>query len=262
MRHQSRSKCGFVAVAVLAILAAGASSARGEVNPDADEILRSMSSFLGETKAFSLATQISNEVITREGEKLQLNSSATVVLRRPSGLYLARQGRFADVELFFDGKRVVVHGKGLNAYVEREVTGSNDELLVALESELGLDLPGADLLVEDPYAVLVQGITSSSYHGTAYVQGVECHHLSFREDEVDWQLWVATGDRPLPMKYVITTKWLTGAPQYSVEMHDWNFAPSIPADRFTFSPPDGAAKLEGLPVDETGELRPAEESKR
>jgi hypothetical protein len=133
--------------------------------------------------------------------------------------------------------------------------------LVAVASELGLDLPATDLLVADPYAALVPGVTGSSYHGTAYVQGVECHHLSFREDEVDWQLWVKTGDEPLPMKYVITTKWLTGAPQYSVEMHGWDLAPAIPADRFTFSPPEGAVKLEGLPVDETGELRPAEESK-
>jgi hypothetical protein len=251
-----------VAVAVLTIVAAGASSARSEVNPDADEILRSMSSFLGGAKALSVTTQVSNEVVTKEGEKLQLNSSGKVVLQRPSGLFLTRQGRFADAEMFFDGKRVAVFGKGLNAYVEREVAGSIDELVATIQSELGLDLPGADLLVADPYAALSPGITSSGYHGTAYVQGVECHHLSFREDDVDWQLWVATGDQPLPMKYVITTKWLTGAPQYSIELRDWNLAPSIPADRFTFSPPNGAAKLEGLPVDETGELRPVEENKR
>ncbi len=61
------------------------------------------------------------------------------------------------------------------------------------------------------------GAVSSGYYGTAYVGGIECHYLSFRSTKVDLQLWVKVGDEPLPMKYVITSKWITGAPQYSVQ---------------------------------------------
>ena len=110
-------------------------------------------------------------------------------------------------------------------------------------------------LVRSGTAANSSGVTSSGYHGTDYVQGVECHHLSFREDDVDWQLWVKTGDEPLPMKYVITTKWTTGAPQYSVQFGNWNLEPVIPGDRFTFVAPKGAQKLDSLPVDEAGEIQ-------
>jgi hypothetical protein len=250
------------ALVMLAAFAAGTATAAAELNPDADEILRSMSTYLGGSKAFSVAAEISNEVITRDGQKLQLNSSATLLMQRPAGLRITRRGSLADVELVFDGQRVSLFGKALNAYVQREAGGNNDQLLAAVADEIGVDLPASDLLVADPYAALSPGVVRSGYHGTAFVQGVECHHLSFREDDVDWQLWVATGDRPLPMKYVITTKWLTGAPQYSVEMHDWNVAPAIGADSFRFAPPAGAAKLERLPVDETGELTQGEEDER
>lgn len=263
MRQMVILKRGFwaAALAVVAGLAAGPAIAQGGINKDADEILRSMSTFLGGTKAFSVAADISNEVITREGEKLQLSSYGTVVFQRPAGFYFHRHGRLGDVEAFFDGKTVSLSGKKRGVYVQKEVAGTTDDALNMITSQIGIDLPGVDLLISDPYAVLSSGVTSSGYHGTAYVQGVECHHLSFREDDVDWQLWVKTGDEPLPMKYVITTKWLTGAPQYSVQMSNWNLNPVIAADRFTFAVPEGATKLEALAVDETGELKMGEENK-
>lgn len=250
-----------VALAFVAGLAAGPAMAQGELNKDADEILRSMSTFLGGTKTFSVAADISNEVISKAGEKLQLNSYATVVFQRPAGFYFHRQGRFADVEAFFDGKMVSLLGKNRGIYVQKEVAGSTDDAFNLITSHIGVDLPAVDLLLSDPYAVLSPGVTSSGYHGTDFVGGFECHHLSFREDDVDWQLWVKTGDEPLPMKYVITTKWLTGAPQYSVQLSNWNLAPVIAADRFTFVAPKGATKLEALAVDETGELKMTEENK-
>jgi hypothetical protein len=90
--------------------------------------------------------------------------------------------------------------------------------------------------------------------GTAYVHGVECHHLAFRAARVDWQLWVQAGENPLPMKYVITTKWMTGAPQYAVRFRDWDTKPQIPAGRFEFTPAAEAKRLESIPVNEMGEL--------
>ena len=76
---------------------------------------------------------------------------------------------------------------------------------------------------------------------------------------MDWQLWVKAGDEPLPMKYVITTKWTTGAPQYTVQFSDWNTKPGIQTRQCTFTPPKGAEKIEALPVDATGEMTTGKE---
>ena len=112
----------------------------------------------------------------------------------------------------------------------------------------------SNLLFTDSYTGLIEGVMSGSYIGTGFVNGVECHHLAFRQAKVDWQLWVQTGDSSLPMKYIITSKWVTGAPQYSVRFQDWNTKPEISADRFVFLPPEGAKKLDEIPIDEMGEL--------
>ena len=67
-------------------------------------------------------------------------------------------------------------------------------------------------------------------------------------------MWVKAGDEPLPMKYVITSKWLTGAPQYTARFHNWNTKPEIDASQFEFKAPEGARKLDSISVNEAGQL--------
>jgi hypothetical protein len=220
-----------------------------------------MSRHLAGLKAFSVSADIGNEVITTEGQKLQLNSSANLLIERPSHLHVTRQGKFADVAMFYDGAKFTLHGKTLNAYVQKDVAGTLDDAIRAVEQGTGLSLPGADLLLSDPYNALTSEVTSSGYYGRTFVGGVETHHLAFRTPKVDWQIWVKAGDDPLPMKYVITTKWMTGAPQYSVQLSNWNTKPAIAASRFKFVAPKGVEKLEALPVDETGEIMDKQGSK-
>jgi hypothetical protein len=228
-------------------------SAEG-IDPDADKILKTMSSYLGETKAFSMNADIDFEVVSRNGQKLQLSSFATAVLKRPEKFHIKRKGMIADAEFIFDGKTLTLHGKKSNIYAQIEVPGTIDDAIRAYELETGIPAPGADLLFDDPYAILSSGVESSAYLGIAYVNGIECHHLAFREAKVDWQLWVKTGDAPLPMKYVITSKWHTAAPQYEIRFRDWNTNPQINDEQFTFSAPEGATRLETIPVNEMGEF--------
>lgn len=230
-----------------------------DIDPEADRILKSMSSYLAGAKAFSMNADIDFEVVTLNGQKLQLSSYATTVLERPSKFHIRRRGMIADAEFIFDGKTLTLHGKTRNVYAQLEVPGTIDDAIRAYELETGLPAPGADLLFADPYAVLSSGVVNSTYLGTAYVNGTECHHLAFREDKVDWQLWVKTGDEPLPMKYVITTKWHTAAPQYEIRLRDWTLGPKIDDKQFAFSIPDGARKLETIPVEEMHEFTSPEE---
>ena len=55
-----------------------------DFDPDADKVLQAMSSYLGGATAFSVNTDIDNEIITQEGQKLQLSSYATIIMERPA----------------------------------------------------------------------------------------------------------------------------------------------------------------------------------
>jgi hypothetical protein len=231
-----------------------------ELDPNATEVLQFMSDYLAKTEAFSVNADIDFEIIARTGQKLQFSSYASIVMQRPTGLFLQRRGPLADVEVFFDGSQITLFGRRINAYTELPLSGTIDEAILAVEAETGLPFPGADLMFSNPYEVLMEGVESSLYLGTGYIDGVEVHHLAFREADVDWQIWVQTGDVPLPMKYVITTKWVTGAPEYSIRLRDWNTSPQIGANRFTFTPPAGATLLEALPPSELEDFQSAEDN--
>lgn len=247
-------------VALSLNLAAQPETQAQDMDPFANEVLREMATYLAETEAFSVNADIDFEVMARTGQKLQFSSYATLLLARPDGLHIERQGPIADTELYFNGEALTVFGRRLNVYAQQPVTGTIDDAILALEQETGIPLPGADLLFADPYAILSEGVESSTYLGIAYIDGVEVHHLAFREADMDWQLWVQTGDVPLPMKYVITSKWLAGAPQYQVRLRDWNTAPAIANDVFTFVVPMDATELEALPPSQFEDVPSTEEN--
>ncbi|UHD18018.1 DUF2092 domain-containing protein [Thiocapsa bogorovii] len=225
-----------------------------DVDPEADRILRDMSTYLSGLAAFSVRAEVDDEVIDLAGQKLQLSSSATLMLERPDHFHAHRQGPLADVEILFDGQTLTLHGRREQIYAAIDAPGSIDAALTELRAATGLDAPAGDLFVSDPYPGLMTDVTRGAYLGTAYVDGTAAHHLAFRAATVDWQIWVRTGDQPLPLKYVITSKWVTGAPQYAVRFRDWNTAPTFEAGQFTFLAPEGARQLETLSVDDLGVL--------
>ena len=253
--------CGLALGMAVSLGAIAISPAQAQdLDPNATEVLQFMSDYLAEMESFSVNADIDFEVVARTGQKLQLSSYASVLLDRPSGLYIRRQGPLADAEIFFNGSQLSLFGRRINAYTQQPLTGTVDDAILTMEADTGIPLPGADLLLSNPYEVLSEGVESSLYLGTGYIDGVEVHHLAFREADVDWQLWVRTGDVPLPMKYVITTKWVTGAPQYEIRLRDWNTNPPVSQDAFTFTAPTGARLLEVLPPNQLDDFQPAEEA--
>jgi hypothetical protein len=91
------------------------------------------------------------------------------------------------------------------------------------------------------------------------VNGVECHHLAFRNADVDWQLWVRTGPKPVPCKYVVTSKAMAAAPQYRILFHNFNVDNDAPAS-FAFSAPAGAKSVPIAQLSGIGELPPPSSS--
>jgi hypothetical protein len=71
----------------------------------------------------------------------------------------------------------------------------------------------------------------------------KCDHLAFRTKEVDWQIWTAQGARPYPCRYVITSKKVTGWPQYTLDIWAWKTGAEVASDGFKLDIPIGAKKL-------------------
>ena len=217
--------------------------ARAQQADDAVQILKAMSDYVAGQKNISLTYDTDIEVITPEVEKIQFTSSGKVLLSRPDKVRATRTGGYADVEIVFDGKTVSAIGKNVNAYTQFEAAGSIDQLISKLRGTGAIAAPGADLLGAHVYDDLLADVIVAKHIGRGVVDGVECEHLAFRDRDIDWQLWVEIGDRPIPRKYVITSKGVGGAPQYTLRIKEWKTDAPISADDFSFAPPQGAKKV-------------------
>ncbi|YCI06306.1 DUF2092 domain-containing protein (plasmid) [Ensifer sp. D2-11] len=213
-----------------------------------------MSEYLRSVPTLSVDFDADQEIVTLDGQKIQYSASGSIALDRAKGFRMKRMGPFAHAEVIFDGTTISLHDQIANAYVQLQSPGrSVEDATEELRATTELDTPGADLLGNDPYGVLTDGVTGGTHVGSAFVNGVECDHLAFRTDIVDWQIWISKGSKPVPLKYVITTKWTTGAPQYTLRLSNWN-SDGIEAAQFKFTPPADANKVEHVHADATGEL--------
>jgi len=86
-------------------------------------------------------------------------------------------------------------------------------------------------------------VIDAKHIGRGVVDGIECEHLAFRNEDTDWQLWVEVGDNPIPRKFVITSKSVAAAPQYTLVIKDWKTDVQADAATFTFKPPAGATEV-------------------
>ena len=250
-----RHGIGIGAIFAGVLLCGVSAHAEGAIDADAGQILKAMTEHLKSLKEFSVDYDTDHEVVDVDGQKLQYSASGMISLSRSAGFLMTRQGPIADTEVFFDGKTITLFGRALNVYGQLDSPGpSIDEAVDEFRTATGLDATGADLLATDPYPALTEGVTSGHVVGVGFVDGIECDHLAFRTDLVDWQIWISHSDNPLPVKYVITTKWVTGAPQYTLRLSNWDVE-KVNAKLFSFSPPADAKRLESIEADETGEIK-------
>ena len=256
MRVKSRFSTATAAVVAISLVALAASAqttaavGQSPIDPKATALLKKTTDYLGSAKALTVRASYTDEVVLLNGQKIGSESWSQVSLQRPDHFRTVRHGVKEDLDFYYDGKTMAFFEKGPNFYATAPAPATLDEMMDVLNAQYDVGVPGSDLFYSDAYAGLIDGVTEASYIGLEEVSGVPAHHLAFRKSDVDWQLWVREGDMPVPVKYVITTKWITAAPSYTVFLTDWNMSAKFEGSTFDFVPPAGARKIDFVkPVD-------------
>jgi hypothetical protein len=220
------------------------------IDPKADALLRAMGQALGDMKSFKFDSESVMEVVTKEGQKIQGLAESSVAIQRPDKLRVDRMGPLGGGSIYYDGKTFTFFGKRDNLYATAPAPDNLDATIDFAREKLSIDAPAADLIYKDPYAVLMEDAVSGKSLGAAMVGDRTCHHLAYRGTETDWQIWVEEGQKALPCRFVITSKKVTGQPEFMITMTNWKEQP-LQADSFTFEPPEGATKIQFVTVSDT-----------
>ncbi|NOR80695.1 MAG: DUF2092 domain-containing protein [Methyloprofundus sp.] len=216
-----------------------------DVEPTANAILKQMSDYLAGIQKFEMTGHSSIESVLDSGQKIMLDFSNKISIQRPNKLSSSRIGEGVDQRFFYDGQSFTLYNKQDNVYASIAAPETISKTLDYTLAQFNLIAPGIDLLHKNSYERLSNELLSGFYIGKSVIDGVECHHLAFRNTEVDWQIWIQTGAKPLPKKYIITSRWITSSPQYSTTMN-WNLAPDFSDNMFNFVAPKDVKKVDSI----------------
>jgi hypothetical protein len=207
-------------------------------------ILMNMAEFLAGTPSFRVSLRGGYDAVQPSGQKIEFGENRTVTLSRPDRLRVeGERSDGAKTLTVFTGKEIVLVDLASKVYATAPQPGTLDETIVYFVRDLGMRLPLAAMLLSRLPTEFRDRVRSVDYVEKTSIYGVASHHLAARTDTVDFQVWVADGDKPLPQRVVLTYKTAAGQPQFWAEFSNWNLAPEIDAATFSAQVPDGLQKV-------------------
>ncbi|MGO8969260.1 MAG: DUF2092 domain-containing protein [Myxococcaceae bacterium] len=225
----------------------GATSDATPFEPAAFDVLRRMSAFLSSSQTLAFTVKGYSEELATTGQQVAFYRTSRVQLQRPDRARIDVRGDITNVSLWYDGKTVTLFDPVRKTFGRTASPPTVDQTIDFLRDKYDAVFTISPLLTSDPFAVMSQGLVTAFVVGKAQVDGVECDQLAFTERDVDWQLWVERGRRPLPRRIAVTFKSVPGAPREILDLSDWKLGGSVPPKDFVFTPPPGSTRAEMMP---------------
>ncbi len=234
--------CSPIGSPVLAKAAHQADATSPEIDPDAMEALNKMGAYLRSLKSFQVEGDVTNDDVLQDGQIVQNASKVSLLAAKPNRMRAEVTSDEKQRLFLYDGKNFTVWARLVDYYATVPAPPTIRELFTDIDEKYGIELPLIDLFKWGTDESDIKAITSAIDLGPTSINGVTCEQYAFRQEGLDWQIWIQLGDYPLPLKFVIRTLSDEARPQHSDTL-TWNLAPSFNDAAFVFDPPPDAKRI-------------------
>jgi hypothetical protein len=206
------------------------------LEPEAEAALNRMGATLRAMNSFEVVSNFSFERVYPGNHKLMSTGRSTYVVQQPDRLAIDIESADTHRRVMYNGKVMTVAAVKAGRYVTFPISGRVADVLAAASEDYGIEFPLQDLFRwGDPSSNVVRP-TAGYRIGDALVNGRRAVQYAFTQPGVDFQVWLdENGTQALPLKMVITNTEVPAQPQF-VAHYNWNQAPAVTADTFTFKP--------------------------
>jgi len=216
----------------------------GNQLPDAAAVLARMADLMSNTRCMSVTVHAAYDAVQSDGLKVEWNEIRKVTLKRPDLLRVDGERSDGDRSLIlFDGKNITTFDESAKVYARAPQTGDVDQTVIHFVKDMGMRLPLAVLLLSSLPEELQSRVQRLEYVEKTTTLSQPAHHLVGQTATVDFQLWIADGEQPLPLRAVLTYKNAPGQPQFRAEFSDWDLTSDPPDSLFAFTPPAQATQI-------------------
>ena len=224
-------------------LFSGPAGAAPAIDPKADALLHALSAHMQSLTAFSVTEKSLVDRVFPNGQKVAFSHKTAIKVARPDKLRADAVGDDISGIWVQNGTAFQVYDATSKAYVAFDVPPRLAAALDMAMAQLRLVGPMIDLLADDPYKSMMEGVLEAVYVGESEVGGKRCHHLALRQLTRDFELWIDAGKTPWPLRLAVTDKTLHGNPRTLVEYVDWKTTSGFAAKTFEFTPPADAVRV-------------------
>lgn len=228
-------------------------ASESKVDPEAMAALDKMGAELRSHQIFALKSDVTNEDVLDDGQKLQYTGTVEIQARRPDRFKIEAVSDERHRVFFYNGKTVTVFSPRQGYYASFDAPPTIRETLQQASQKFDINLPLSDMFTWGTDPSMPARIKSAFLVGPEKINGQACNHYAFRGPRADFQIWIQQNGPALPCKLVITNREDPAMPQYTSVMH-WSFPDSISDSVFAFEAPANAKriKLAGLNPGQAG----------
>ncbi|MEO6054040.1 MAG: DUF2092 domain-containing protein [Chthoniobacterales bacterium] len=222
-------------------------AASTHIDQRALDLLKRSSDTLAGAHEFTYRSSSTVEVSGKNGQLVTLFAKSRVALKRPNKLRVLVTGEVPNFDFYYNGSTIAAYAPKTNVYSVSKAPATIDTMLPFLKEKTGIHFPSAGMLFSNPYAVLSKNITSAFVVGSDIVDGIPCNHLAFSAPGVNWEIWLESGSRALPLRLVVIYTDVSNFPRFLVEFSHWNLHPWF-IGTFDLKKPASAKEITFLPI--------------
>ncbi len=244
-----------VMLVLIALTAASQETSADDLRTDleASVLMQQMASFYADSKTLAVDATLSLQNLKDGQDSEKITKEFAIAIRRPNELSFISKGEEMEAMAVCDGKDFYAYDARKNEYGVRPAPPHAAMIVGAAGA--GVTRIGTQLMAEvfrpQPFAILLKDVQGQQYLGEEERDGKKYHHLKFIHSEIDWEMWVDTGDNPLLAKLTMDiSKVLKAAKADSMDIAmsityaNWSLDGDMAGDIFQFKPPEGAKKRE------------------
>jgi hypothetical protein len=231
---------------MLAVLVAPVARAQGDTivvrDTAAIAALERMGTYLRSLDVLQVHADVTTEEVLANGQKVQYASVAELLANKPNKMRVEIKNDRAPRLLLYDGTKFTMYAPQLKFYATVDAPPTIREVVDKLEDKFDINVPFVDLFRWGTPEGDTKELTGALRVGDTVLDDIACQQYAFRQDGLDWQIWIQSGEFPLPLRIVLTTTTDDARPQHT-SAYKWNLTPSFNAEAFAFIPPKDAKQI-------------------
>src|SRR5712692_4762248 len=211
------------------------------LEPKAIELLKAASERLAAAHTMAFTAVETYESTSRQGHPLIFVNKSEVTLQRPDKLRVITPGDGPASEFYYDGKTMMAFAPAENLVAMASAPPTIDTALQAAYKDAAIYYPFTDVIVDDPYEGISDGMTTAFYIGQSHVMGgVTTDMVAVNNNWVFEQLWIGADDKLPRMARAVFHADPVGL-RHQIEFSNWQIDSVVAPDAFT-SPGLASAK--------------------